>query len=288
MMEHAIASLRGWFKRPGVRRVFRIAGLVFVVCGATWSAVSLDLAWSEVSIGLLLLNLLLLAPAISVVAAISLRINATALGHEIPHRRSLYTVAVANVSELLPIPAGAFIRGAALVNAGASVADSARIVTYTSVLTLLMTLCLSLVALGVLADAVWFWLAGASGIGLVVIVALLLRRIRAVSAVEMIGIRVLLLGLTLLRLVTAFATFGVTIGWVDAALYAIAPTLGAAVAIVPAGLGVNEAIAAGLATLIAASSASAFLAIALNRVLDLVAGGAVVFVFQFLTNETRP
>lgn len=93
--------------------------------------------------------------------------------------------------------------------------------------------------------------------------------------------------LTLLRLIIAFATFGVTIGWVDAALYAIAPTLGAAVAIVPAGLGVNEAIAAGLATLIAASSASAFLAIALNRVLGLVAGGAMVLAMQFLTNESR-
>lgn len=90
---------------------------------------------------------------------------------------------------MLPIPAGAFIRGAALVNAGACVADSARIVTYTSILTLLMTLCLSLLALGALADAAWFWLAGASGIGLVAIIVLLLRQIRAVSVLEMIGIR---------------------------------------------------------------------------------------------------
>lgn len=287
MMERAIASLRGWVDEPRVRQGFKIAGLVFVVCGAIWSTVSLDLAWSEISLGLLLLNLFLLAPANLVVAAISLRINATALGHEIPYRRSLYTVAVANVSELLPIPAGAFIRGAALVNAGAGVADSARIVTYTSILTLLMTLCLSLLALGALADAAWFWLAGASGIGLVAIIVLLLLQIRAVSVLEMIGIRGGMLLLTLLRLVIAFATFGVTIGWVDAALYAIAPTLGAAVAIVPAGLGVNEAIAAGLATLIAASSASAFLAIALNRVLGLVAGGAMVLAMQFLTNESR-
>lgn len=276
-MKALLTSIRAWLDRPGTRRAFKVAGLTFVVLGTLWSAASLNLTWSELSPGLLLLNLLILAPLNFVIAGVSLRINARALDVGMTHGKSLYTVAVADIAELLPLPAGAFVRGAALVNAGASIAQSTQIVLLTSVLTLLMTLCLSLTALGILSGPIWAWLALASGAGLVVVSLMLFRMVSVTHIAPMFGIRILLLMLTLTRLVVAFATFGSSIGLTEAALYVIAPTLGAAVAIVPAGLGLNEAIAAGLASLIAASSASAFLAVALNRVLSLAAGGVIVF-----------
>ena len=286
-MGGVLSDLRTWLERPEIRRVFKIAGLGFVAFGAIWSVITLDLTWSKLSPQLLLLNLILLAPANFIVAALSLRINAVALGREISNGKSLYTVAVANVAELLPVPGGALVRGAALVNAGARVGESARIVALTSILTLLMTLCLSLSALAILAAPVWGWLAVASSAGLVVLLVLLVRITGASHVIAMILIRIVMLTLTLVRLSVAFATFGVSIDWIEAALYVVAPTLGAAVAIVPAGLGVNEAIAAGLATLISASSASAFLAVTLNRVLGLCAGGILVFAMSFLSGTGK-
>ena len=94
--------------------------------------------------------------------------------------------------------------------------------------------------------------------------------------VAMVAVRFVTLAVTVLRLIVAFATLGEDLGWIEAALYAVAPTLGTAVGIVPAGLGINEAIAAGLATLVAGSSATAFLAVALNRALGLAVGAGLV------------
>lgn len=272
-----VEGIRTWVQRPGVRRGFSLLGLVLVAFGAIWSVATLDLSWRTVSPGLLLVNLLALAPLNILFAAISLRINASALDCDIPTPRSIYTVAAANVAELLPLPGGAVIRGAALVDAGARLVDSTRIIILTSLLTLFMTVTLSLAALAFLADPAWGWLALGSALGLAGILFVMTRHIAATHLLAMLAIRIAILSLTMLRIGVAFAIFGAAISWVETALYAVAPTLGATVAIVPAGLGVNEAIAAGLAALIAGSSATAFLSVALNRVLELSAGAVMVF-----------
>ena len=283
----AIDRVKSWAQRPAVRRVFRVVGLSILTLGAVWSLVTLELSWSEVSPGLLVLNLLVLTPANLALAAIALRINAWSLGREIPNHRSIQTVAAANVAELLPLPAGAVVRGAALMEAGASMAESSRIIILTSILTLFMTVTLSLAALVVLADPAWAWPALASAIGVAGNCILLRRYAEALHLVAMLSVRVVMLVLTIIRLSVAFATIAASISWTEAALYVVAPTLGATVAIVPAGLGVNEAIAAGLAALIAGSSASAFLAVALNRVLGLVVGATMVFVLPVLGGASR-
>ncbi len=277
-----VSRFRGWLQRPDIRRVLRIVGLVLVTAGAIWSAATLDLTWSALSPSLLVFNLFVLSPIILFLAAIAFRINARAIGCDIAKPRSLYTVATANVAELLPLPGGAVVRGAALVDAGASLADSTRMVVLASLLTLFMSLTLSLSALTVLAQAQWVWLALASTLGLAGVIFALIRFVGLSSAAAMLGIRVVILVFSVFRVGIAFATLGPAIGWIEAALYTVAPTLGSMVAIVPAGLGVNEAIAAGLAALVAASSASAFLAIAMNRVLALVAGAVMVVLLPLI------
>ena len=270
-----VQQFRAWHQRPSVRGGLRLLGLVVVVCGAIWSLATLELNWRSLSPGLLFLNLLVLTPLNILIAAIALRVNARTLGCDIPNRRSIYTVATANVAELLPLPGGAVVRGAALVDAGAGIGDSTRIIILTSLLTLFMTLTLSLVALTLLADPAWVWLCMASGMGLAGVLVILNRHAAPRYIVAIIAVRIAMLILTVLRVAVAFATLGLLISWTEAALYAVAPTLGAAVAIVPAGLGVNETVAAGLAALIGGSAATAFLAVALNRVLGLCAGAVM-------------
>lgn len=283
----ALERFRAWSQRPGVRRGLRLLGLVLVTCGAIWSVATLELSWRSLSPGFLLLNILALTPLNVLFAAIALRINARALSCDIPARQSISTVAAANVAELLPLPGGAVVRGAALVDAGAGVGDSTRIIILTSLLTLFMTLTLSLGALAWLADPAWIWAMLASGLGLAAILLRLSRRAAAILIAAMVSVRIAMLTLTVVRIAVAFATLGMLIPWAEAALYAVAPTLGAAVAIVPAGLGVNEAVAAGLAALIAGSSATAFLAVALNRVLGLCAGAVMVFALPITKAANR-
>lgn len=283
----AIDRFKTWTKRPAISWMFRGIGLGILTFGVIWSLAGLDLSWHEVSPGFLALNLLLLTPANLALASIALRINGWALDRDIPQARSVQTAAFANVAELLPLPAGAAARMAALIEAGASITESGRIIILTSVMTLLMTMTLSLTALAVLADSFWIWPALASTVGVAGTSVLLLRRSKMRHLIAMLSVRIVMLVLTTTRLSIAFATIANSISLVEAALYVIAPTLGATVAIIPAGLGVNEAIAAALATLIAGSATSAFLAVAMNRVLDLIVGGIAVFVL-FLMKRPGP
>ncbi|MDJ1018397.1 MAG: hypothetical protein QNJ35_17945 [Paracoccaceae bacterium] len=281
-----VSRARAALGRPGARRALKITGLTVLVAGAVWAVAALDLTWADLSLFHLALNVLLLTPAMLAVAAVAFRITARALGRKVSAGKALRTVAAANVAELLPLPGGAVVRGAALVEAGAGVGEATHIVLMTALLTLGMTVALSATALGLMADPVWHWLGLAALAGVAVILVFLSRRVGPGHLASMVAVRIMALALTVLRLGVAFATLGTVIGWREAALYAAAPTLGATVGIVPAGLGVNEAIAAALAALIAASPATAFLAVAMNRAIGLATGAALVLGQSFWQART--
>jgi uncharacterized membrane protein YbhN (UPF0104 family) len=261
---------------PGARRLLRAAGILLLIGGALWSWMEIGLDPARLSPGLIALNLVVLSPLNLLVAATTLRITARALGRDVGSAEALRVVAAANVAELLPLPGGAMVRGAALVKAGAGVVESARIVTLTAMLTLAMSVAVSAAALALFGVRVGLWLAllgAALSIGLLVLFA---RTMTKAVLAAMIAVRLATIALSIVRLSVSFAIFGAGIGLAEAAIYTAATSLGSAVAIVPAGFGVNEAIAAGLATLIAASPAAAFLSVALNRALGLLAGAAIV------------
>ena len=281
-MMGAIYQVRDWAQQPRIRFGLRVFGLTLLVFGAVWSITTLELDWRSLSLFDLLLNFLLLTPLNLVLAALSFLVTARAVGRDLSGAQSLQIVATANLAELLPLPGGALVRGAALVDAGASVADSTRIVILTSLLMLTMLLTFSATALALSVSPIWGVIAGASALGLLAVLVLLARRVAARHIFAMVGVRALTLVLTVIRLIFAFAALGAALQWLDAVVYSAAPTLGTAVAIVPAGFGISELIAAGLATLVAGSSATAFLAVALNRVLGLVVGATMVFVLSLL------
>ncbi|MCO6383264.1 hypothetical protein [Oceanicola sp. 502str15] len=270
-----IAGLKATLKRPRVRAGLTIAGFAVLALGAVWAIATMDLTWSDLSPLHLLLNLALLTPVLLAVSALSLKVTFGAMGRELSIATSLHTVAAANVAELLPLPGGALVRGAALVKAGARVGEAARVVLLTAFLTLGLTLALSAFALGLLTDPIWHWIAAAALAGVGLVLFMLSRHAAPRYLLAMVAVRLLSLFVTTLRLIVAFAALGTAIGWIEALLYSAAPTVGAAVGIVPAGLGINEAIAAGLATLVSGSSATAFLAVALNRALGLAVGAAM-------------
>ncbi|WP_143093076.1 hypothetical protein [Celeribacter neptunius] len=268
-------------KQPAVRRAFGAVGLAVLTIGAIWAVASLDLTWSSLSPVHLAVNFLVLTPALLIVAALTFRITISAVGRRISNARALQTVATANVAELLPIPGGALVRGAALIESGAGVGEATRLVLLTAVLTLSLTVTISAAALWVLDGAIWLWIAGGGFVAICGVLWLLSRSAAPRYLMAMVAVRLLSLIVTMLRLSMAFGALGAKIGWVEAALYAVAPTLGAAVGIVPAGLGVNEAIAAGLATLIQASPGTVFLAVAINRALDLAVGAGLVLLTTY-------
>ncbi len=260
---------------PGWKTPLRILGLAILLGGTAWAWRNLELDWRALAFAPLLINLCVVAPLILLVAAVTLRLSARVLGLEIAFPTSVATVAHANVAELLPIPGGAIVRGAALVQAGAGMKDSARIVMITAVLTLAITLGFSALAFVALGHPVGWILAAGAFAAAGASAWMLFGQAGARLTLALIGVRLLTLALSIWALWLSFRALGHGAGVLEAAMLSVSAVLGSAASIVPAGLGINEAIAAGLATLIETSAAAAFLAVALNRVTGLAAGAAL-------------
>jgi len=260
-----------------------VAAAALFAVGLGVSIGSLDLTWNQVAIGPALLILGGLGPLTLVTASLSLQLSATAVGRQIGFRDGLSVSAVGSIAELLPLPGGAMVRGAALMRAGAGVRDSTWIVMLTAVLTLSMATALGsapLIAAG--SGLGYLFLAAGSG-GTLVSVVWIARRARTSLALAMVALRLVILVLGVARVSAAFAAIGLAIRPIEATLFVISSALGSAVSIVPAGLGISEAIAAALALLVAVPPAAAFVAVALNRILGLFVSGT----FALLLVGTR-
>lgn len=260
---------------PRLRPILGALGLALLLGGAVWAVSVLGIDPAQLSPGFVLLNVGLLWPLILLLAAVTLRISAAALGREIRLREALHTVSAANVAELLPLPGGAMVRGAALMRAGAGAGESARMVTLTALLTLSMVVALAGAALAVLPAAPAAPVLAAGLAGMTASLAALSRwtGLRVLAAMVLVRIATMAAGVVCLW--ASFSMLGMPVPLAEAALYTLATTLGSTVSIVPGGFGVNEAVAAGLAVLVSGTPAAAFLAVAANRALALVAGAGL-------------
>ena len=268
------APPRGWRRR--LRLPLTLLGAAIFVTGLVWAVRVLGLRPADLAPLPALLILLVLSPANTAVAARTLQITGRAVGTALPFGAAFDICAIGALSELLPLPGGAIVRGAGLVRHGAAAAATTVMITLTSVLTLAMTSALAGLALaGFGRPALGAAVAAVAAAGLAITGALIARRAGLRALAAMLAIRLATIALTVLRLTAAFAALHLSAGLAEAALLTVSGTLGSAVAIVPAGFGINEAIAGAIAAIAAVSPAAAFLAVALNRVLGL-AGNALI------------
>ena len=167
------------------------------------------------------------------------------------------------------LPGGAIVRSAALVKSGVKTKKSVGLVVATAILWISMA---SLGAGAVLLPQatpiayvlllagfigflpVVFWIYSLSTIGVTAVI--IIQRLAGILMMA-------------LRLFLAFAILKMTVDFPTALFFTFANIAGTATSLAPAGLGVGELFAAGMAGLVQMAPATAFLAIALNRILGL-------------------
>ena len=115
-----------------------VAGAGVLLAGSVVSVRALGLSWADVDARRVAVLFLLLSPLSLVLAAVALQLSARALGRRIGLADAFAVSVAGRVAEVLPIPAGAMVRGAALVRAGAGMGESAWIVGLAAALTLAM------------------------------------------------------------------------------------------------------------------------------------------------------
>jgi len=271
----AVRATRGFFAR---RRKFAMAiASILFVGGLAWAVESAGIALAQIE-GQWLAAALALGFLGVILNGIELSRCAGALGKKIPAPEAINLSSVGILSNLLPIPASALVRGGALMATGATLAQSGRILLYVGLLRL--SVAGAITGLALTSGPLGWPVVAGSCLASAILFALIAQVGGIISALRLLGLRIAMLAGIAIQLWFCFRALGANAGLADAALQSIAPVVGSAVGIVPGGLGVSEAIGAALALLVSGSSAMAFAALALNRLAGYACAGLTVLAFQ--------
>ena len=259
-----------------------LLGCIFLIGGVVWSIARLDLAFSELKPVPLLANVFIVQPAILAVAAVTLGISARVVNSRINFSASLKAVSYSSFAEILPIPGGALVRGAALMRSGADLRSTTYVITLTSILTLTLLGSLSSGALLMMGTTQAWPVLALTILATLFILVSIAKRVSIAVTAAVVGARLATAAVGALSIYFALAAIAAPSGALEATLLTVSGSLGTAVSIVPAGLGISEAIAAGLATLTDIRPEAAFLAVALHRALGLVASLAILVAMRLV------
>ena len=270
-----LEAWRNWSRR--FQKPLLALALTLFVAGSIWSIRSLQLPLQQLN-GTALAMLLGLSPLTMVYSGVGLQLMARAAGTRIAMVPSITTSALANLAEALPLPGGAIVRTGALMKAGAGLGEGAGLVLLTAVLWIMLgALGAGLAILGTAQTAGWV-LVALGLIGTLVSTGWLWRQAGALLTLLILLHRLSGIALIALRLYLAFLVLGLTVPFMQSLPLVLALIAGSAAAIAPAGLGISEALAALAATAVAGPPAAAFLAVGLDRVMNMLASGAVALV----------
>lgn len=270
-----LEAWRSWSSR--FHKPLLALAMAIFVAGSIWSIRSLQLPAQQLN-GTALIILVCLSPLSLVYSGVGLQLMAKAAGTRISFGKSVVTSAIAILAEALPIPGGAIVRTGALMKAGAGLGEGAGLVLLTAVLWIMLgALGAGLAILGSAKAAGWV-LVTVGLVGTLVSAGWLWRQAGSRLALLLLVHRLSGIVLIAVRLYLAFLVLGLTIPVVQTLPFVLALIAGSAAAIAPAGLGISEALAALAATAVAVAPAAAFLAVGLDRVVNLLASGAIALV----------
>jgi len=198
----------------------------------------------------------------------------------LPFREAALVSSFGSLSNFLPIPGSILVRGGALISRGATVKQSAGSITLAALLWIGLAGLLTGLALAVQGAALGWPAILLCGLLSIAALGRLALQGNASLAAAFLLQRTAMLSITVFRFWLGFQAVNVSANLVESATFAVASVFGAIVAIVPAGLAVSEAMAAALAGFTVLSPATAFIVVALNRLVGLLVDGMVFSLFS--------
>lgn len=281
-----IRSRSALVKKPVFRRVaLVIATLLFV--GGLWLAhrarpglfddIAID-AWLMV-VGLVLITICMNVLVFLITACVgSVRINTG---------RALVVTIMSTAANLLPLPGGAAVRTVALASSGIGYRQAVA-------LTLLVGMAWLGIAAAIASAGLFFlelrFYGLIAALLAAVAAAIALSGLRGFNNADVVRLGALAFtqfGLAItggLRLFFCFQALGEVAAIDQILVLLFAPVASAFVGIAPAGLGLTELTAAGLAALVGLAPTAAFVAAALNRITGLMVIAPIALLMNFLVN----
>jgi len=216
-----------------------------------------------------------LVPATLGLNAAEYRLAGALGGVRVSTREAVRISVLSTAANLMPVPGAVLVRMQGLRNKGVGTVAAAR----WSVTMGVAWLSVSLLAVGLLlvsAEPGYAVLLIGGGLVGVTFVARLIARGRSVSEAVRLGGAVALIqvagaGQQALRMYLAFEAIGVQTGFVDAAAVSLSGVLASAVGVMPAGLGLSEALAAAIGQVLGVGASQSLVATTLVRFAGLAA-----------------
>ena len=262
------------------RKVIVTIALFALGLGVVWSIRNLDLDSQQIQLMPVLAAFCLTLPASILFNAWEFRLCGAAVGCHLSWRHALLVTTAGTIANILPVPASLAIRGKALVDAGTSLGRAGRILGLAAIMWVATAFVITGLSLPAIEPAI---IIATLGVGAMVTSAALIHHTSNIpTALGFIIVRLAMMALFVLRLMLLYFAIGVAVQLADVGILSGVGVVSAAIAIVPAGLGVTEAAGAVLASLRDTSPAAAFLVLALNRGLSLAGNGLVFGIMQFV------
>ncbi|GHF14275.1 hypothetical protein GCM10017044_05460 [Kordiimonas sediminis] len=253
---------------------FTILGIALVLFsgGLYFSVQSYPVSLTDLNVSTLLFITLVLMPLIMIFNALEFMVSAPALDAHPDFKASFKTITIGSAINMLPMPGTTLAKLTKLKSMGVSLRQGTLMTMLISLNWLLISgvfagICLLLLDLkvyGIVVGAVSF----TALIGLITISVPYWGGMR--RCLKVLGVRLVLVLLAAAQTYLSFKAIGSLSSPAEASLISISWIFGSAASVVPAGLGVSEAISALIAIAIQTSPATAFLAISLTRILNMV------------------
>ena len=275
-----------WLNRPIVRRIAMIVAAAIFVVGLVLAIRDFPRSISDLRLTPLLLSLLVGVPATMLLLAADFVLQARFAGAKVTFRRALEITLVGNAANMLPLPAGAAVRLAAMKGYGGTFRKGAYSVAAFSAL---------LLGIGLLYSGTWLSFGFDPWSGMVLIGAgsatlvagcVLFFLFAAEKSARLLAIGLLIKVLQVLvsavRIQWCFEAIGVPATHGQSAVFVVASMIGTLIWIVPGGIGIREVISAALAPMVGLAPSDGFLSATISRVLMLIAGVPIALVIVWL------
>ncbi|WP_262689425.1 hypothetical protein [Kordiimonas aestuarii] len=284
-IEAAVTRIFALTRVPWVRRVAMVLASVLFLGGFYISAQEINGDVAVHSWPALALVCLVIVPALILLNGAEMKLAAAMVGVSIGFWRALGISVQASAANMLPLPAGPMLRVGAVMTRGASLARGSLSVLLPAFVWLAIGLLISAAAgygVGAHKAASALLLLGA---GVAVLVAIMAVRtgVEGKALSVLVVIKFVTGLLDALALYILFQVIGVAASVLQTGMLAASAPLGAAVAVVPGGLGVRELASSGLGVMAGLSAASAFLVPSLLRLAFLLVLMPLALVFALIT-----
>lgn len=251
------------------RKPLTIVASIIFFAGIIWSIRDLKLSVDDIAFGPLALLAFVLVPLSLLYGGVGLQLLAKVAGLKMTVSFAFRRSALAQLAEILPIPGGAIVRAGALMSVGAKAGEGAILVLAAAFLWI--AIAATGAGLAIYANGEnWGGAIIISGVFVTASILIwIVSKAGWTAALQILAHRLFGIALTALRIVCAFATIGAVLPFESGLIFAFATIAGSAAAIAPAGLGISEIFSAALAPIVSVVPATAFLAVALNRIVGL-------------------